>query len=82
MPVVNLHLAPTTEPAERNTAQAIWCCQALWGFAPPDGVPTRATLPELRLTSLSAWDSSSHRLSPQPSRPGWDGLLRRHRGIA
>jgi len=37
MPVVNLHLAPTTEPAERNTAQAIWCCQALWGFAPPMG---------------------------------------------
>jgi len=35
MPVVNLHLAPTTGPAERNTAQAMWCCQALWGFAPP-----------------------------------------------
>jgi len=52
------------------------------GIRPPDGVPTRATLPELRLTSLSAWDSSSRRLSPQPTRPGWDGLLRRHRGIA
>jgi hypothetical protein len=54
-------------PGERNTAQAMRCCQARWGFAPPTGAPTRATLPKLRLTSVSALDSSSHRLSPQPA---------------
>jgi hypothetical protein len=70
MPVVDLQLAPTTGPAERNTAQAMRCCQARMGIRPlPDGVPTRATLPELRLTSVSARDSFSHRLSPQPAHP-------------
>jgi len=37
MPVVDLQLAPTTGPAERNTAQAMRCFQARWGFAPPTG---------------------------------------------
>ena len=69
MPVVDLQLAPTTGPAERNIAQAMRCCQARVGIRPLDGVPTRATLPELRLTSVSARDSSSHRLSPQPAHP-------------
>jgi hypothetical protein len=36
MPVVDLQLAPTTGPAERNTAQAMRCCQA-GGFAPRRG---------------------------------------------
>ena len=34
---------------------------------PPTGVLTRAILPELRLTSVSERDSSSHRLGPQPA---------------
>src|SRR6185503_11112358 len=54
-------------PGERNTAQAMRCCQARWGFAPRRGAPTSTTLPKLRLTSVSVLDSSSHRLSPQPA---------------
>ena len=61
MPVANLHLAPTTGPAGRNTRAGHVVLPGPMGIRPPDGVPTRATLPELRLTSLSAWDSSSHR---------------------
>jgi len=79
MPVVDLQLAPTTGPAEWNTAQAMRCCQARWGFTPPPTrVPTKATLPELRLMSVSTRDSSSHRLSPQLAHPRLDNLLRRH----
>ena len=37
MPVVDLQLAPTTGPAERNTAQTMRCCQARWGFGPRRG---------------------------------------------
>jgi hypothetical protein len=69
MLVAGLPLAPTTGLAERNTPQAMRCCLAQWGFVPPTGVPTKATLPELLLTSVSARDSSSHRLSWQPAHP-------------